>query len=175
MTRIVDLLFTQECLNKLEELFYTTFYCNTYTGYENVVKELSKIFNTRQNNSNLFKQVLLREPIEIYLLATNKNYTIDDDVMKNIIFHSILKLFVAIIIPTCDMFDIEEELLNRQFILQITGNINIMHFIQKNCDIINHIYGEDVYKEYGWNEYINYIKEELTEYFEFNSQGSTLK
>ncbi len=63
-------------------------------------------------------------------------------------------------------------ILNNQFILPITGNINIIGSIK---DKISYIYGEDVFEEYGTDEYIKYIKEELTEYFEFNSQTTILK
>ena len=179
MTTIIELLFTQECLNKLEELFYTTFYCNTYIGYENVLTELNRICDSRENPSSLFKDMLLKETIDTYLLFTQKNYTTDDNVMNEIIFHSVLKLFVdIIIIQLCLIFENKLKLLHTQFILPITGNINIKHFIQNNFQKIDHIYGEDIfemYGQYGWNRYIDYIKEELITYFEFNSQGSILK
>lgn len=171
MTRIIDLLFTTECLDKLEELFYNTFYCTTYTGYENVLTELSKSFISTGNSGYYFKNRSLEEAKDMYLLVANQTYTIDDDLMNNIIFHSVLNLFVdIIIIPRCLLFENKLKILNRQFILPITGNINIINFIQNNCEKINHIYGED-----EPNEYIKYMKEELTEYFEFNSQVSTLK
>ena len=174
MTRIIDLLFTQECLDNLEELFYTSFYCNTYIGYENVLTELSNPILSTGNNDHYFTNISLQEVTDMYLLVTERTYTIDDDVMNDIIFHSVLKLFLDIIIipriPRCLLFENKLKILNRYFILPITGNINIMNFIQNNFDQINHIYGED-----EPNEYITYIKEELTEYFEFNSQKSVLK
>jgi hypothetical protein len=94
--------------------------------------------------------------------------------MDDIIFHTVLDLFIDIIIP---LFNNKLYILNKKFILPITGDINIMDFIrsQPQRDMINHYYGEDVYEEYGWNEYIKYIKEELTEYFEYNTQPSILK
>ena len=168
MTKIIDLLFTQECLDKLEELFYTTFYCNTYIGYENVLTELCQ---TTGISDILFKRIILQKTIDTYLLTTTQNYTIDDDVMNNIIFYSVLKLFVDIIMPT-SVYENNITILNNQFILPITGNINLIYSIKEK---INYIYGEDVFEEYGTDEYINYIKEELTEYFEFNSQVTTLK
>ena len=168
MTKIIDLLFTQECLDKLEELFYTTFYCNTYIGYENVLTELCQ---TTGISDILFKRIILQKTIDAYLLTTTQNYTIDDDVMNNIIFYSVLKLFVDIIMPT-SVYENNITILNNQFILPITGNINLIYSIKEK---INYIYGEDVFEEYGTDEYINYIKEELTEYFEFNSQGTILK
>lgn len=168
MTQIIDFLFTQECLDKLEELFYTTFYCNTYIGYENVLTELCQ---TTGISDILFKRIILQKTIDTYLLTTTQNYTIDDDVMNNIIFYSVLKLFVDIIMPT-SVYENNITILNNQFILPITGNINLIYSIKEK---INYIYGEDVFEEYGTDEYINYIKEELTEYFEFNSQVTTLK
>lgn len=173
MTRIIDLLFTQECLNKLEELFYTTFYCNTYIGYDNVLSVLNKSFILSGISGSFFKDSMLQDTKDTYLLVTTNNYTIDDDIMNNIIFHSVLKLFVdIIIISRGNLFENKLKILNRQFIIPITGNINIMNSIQKICDILNHNYGEDVDDQYN---YITYIKEELTEYFEFNSQCSILK
>ena len=168
MTQIIDFLFTQECLDKLEELFYTTFYCNTYIGYENVLTELCQ---TTGISDILFKRIILQKTIDTYLLTTTQNYTIDDDVMNNIIFYSVLKLFVDNIMPT-SVYENNITILNNQFILPITGNINLIYSIKEK---INYIYGEDVFEEYGTDEYINYIKEELTEYFEFNSQVTTLK
>ena len=176
MTRIIDLLFTQECLDKLEELFYTSFYCTTYIGYENVLSELSKTFISTGDNGYYFKNISLHEVTDMYLLVAERTYTIHDDVMNDIIFNSVLNLFVdIIIIPRCLLFENKLKILNRRFILPITGNINIMNFIQNNSDKINHIYGKDIYKEYGWNQCIKYMKEELTEYFKFNSQKSILK
>ena len=171
MTKIIDLLFTQECLDKLEELFYTTFYCNTYKGYDNVLTDICNRFIPENQNDGKFKRILLNGTIDTYLLTTKQQYTIDDNVMNNIIFYSVLKLFVDIIMPT-SVYENNITILNNQFILPITGNINLIYSIKEK---INYIYGEDVFEEYGTDEYINYIKEELTEYFEFNSQGTILK
>ena len=117
---------------------------------------------------------MLQKTKHTYVLFTKRNYTIDDHVMDDIIFHTVLDLFIDIIIP---LFNNKLYILNKKFILPITGDINIMDFIrsQPQRDMINHYYGEDVYEEYGWNEYIKYIKEELTEYFEYNTQPSILK
>jgi hypothetical protein len=176
MTRIIDLLFTHETLNKLEELFYTTFYCTTYTGYENVLTELSNIFCISGNSGRHFKNMFLDEVKDIYLMKANKHYEIDDDVMNSIIFHSVLNLFVdIIIIPTCFLFENKLKILNSHFIVPITGNINITNFIQADFNKINNIYGEDIHYKYGWNEYKKYIHDEMTQYFKFNSQGSILK
>lgn len=169
MTRIIDLLFTKECLYRLEELFYNTFYCTTYTGYENVLTELSNSFIS--DNGHYFKNRTLKDATDMYLLTAERSYTIDDDLMHDIIFHSVLELFVNIIItPRCLLFDNKLKILNRRFILPITGNINIINFIRNNCDEISHIYGED-----EPSEYIRYVKDELLDYFEFNSQANTLK
>ena len=180
MTTFIDLLFTQECLNKLEELFYTTFYCNTYIGYENVLTELSKTINM-SGNGDSFKDVSLQETLDTYLLITEQHYMIgnnDDNVMKEIIFHSVLILFVdIIIIPSNIVFDSNLKILHTQFILPITGNINIKRFIQNNYEKITKIYGEvsNYNTYYGHNEYNKYFKDELLTYLEFNSQGSILK
>ena len=171
MTRIIDLLFTKECLYRLEELFYNTFYYSTYTGYENVLTELSNSFISTGDNGLYFKNRSLQDAKDMYLLTAERTYTIDDDLMYDIIFHSVLLLFVNIIItPRCLLFDNKLKILNRQFILPITGNINLINFIRNNCDEISHIYGED-----EPTEYIRYIKDELLDYFEFNSQANILK
>jgi hypothetical protein len=133
--------------------------------------ELSKSFISTGDNGHYFKNRSLEDAKDMYLLTAERTYTIHDDLMHTITFHSVLELFVNIIMtPRFLLFDNKLKILNRQFILPITGNININTFIRNNCEEIQHIYGED-----EPTEYIRYIKDELLDYFEFNSQASTLK
>lgn len=173
MTSIIQILFTQECLNELEDLFYNKFYCNTYIGYENVLNELSDSFDSNCNID--FTNIELQEVLDNYLLFTETNYTIDDHIMSEIVFHSVITLFVNIvIIQKCKPPAYKFNILHEKFILPITGNINISNLIKQHKDKIDHVYGEDIYKEYGWNEYLTYVKEELSTYIEFNSQPSSI-
>jgi hypothetical protein len=168
MTSIIDLLFTQETLNKLENLFYTTFYCNTYTGFENVLTEIT------DKKTGYLKYKELQKIIDTYLLITQNKFTTDDDTMSEIIFQSVLKLFINIIIS--NLFPDQLKYLHRKFILPITGNMNYIKFVksQPQRDVMNIIHGEDIYAKYGIGGCLKYIKDELYEYFKFKPESTSI-